>query len=162
MKNNLPKRSKRFGVGKEIGGAVYIHRSYANVLPQGIYQKALALIPKNFDFVVIKYTIKTNAFTFIQSPNFDTEDEPTIGDMILCIPDKKSIVGFKTRVIWQNKYNPLIYHHKWLFVRDDYKGFDVKQSKNRSLSWISLQDVNRSLIGRKLYWETYVIPQIND
>ena len=28
----LPKRSKRYGVGKEIGGAVYVHRRYEHVL----------------------------------------------------------------------------------------------------------------------------------
>lgn len=162
MKINLPKRSKRFGVGKEIGGAVYVHRDYVHVLPQEAYQKARALIPGGLDFVVVKHTIKTGAFTFIRSPDFDTAHEPTVGDMIICIPDEKSPMGFKTKVLWHSEYDPLIYHHKWLFVADDYQGFNVEESKNRSRAWLALTDVDKSRIGRSSYWETYVVPKITD
>lgn len=57
--------------------------------------------------------------------------------------------------------DPYIYHHKWLFVADDYRGFDVAESKARSEQWIALGDVDRSRIGRKSYWEASVVPRIS-
>jgi len=33
--------------------------------------------------------------------------------------------------------DPLIYHDKWLFVADDYAGFDVAASKRRSAAWLA-------------------------
>ncbi len=58
--------------------------------------------------------------------------------------------------------DPYIYHHKWLFVDDDYRGFDVAESKARSVQWIGLGDVDRSRIGRKSYWENYVVPRLKE
>ena len=49
----LPKRSKRFGVGKEIGGAVYVHRDYIATLPS-VAGAALKHLPNDFDFVVVE------------------------------------------------------------------------------------------------------------
>ena len=58
--------------------------------------------------------------------------------------------------------DPYIYHHKWLFVAEDYAGFDVEESKRRSQQWIALEGVDRSRIGRKRYWEQHVVPRLND
>ena len=55
-----------------------------------------------------------------------------------------------------------IYHHNWLFVADDYQGFDVELSKARSQQWIALGNVDRSRIGRKSYWEEHIVPRLND
>jgi hypothetical protein len=51
--------------------------------------------------------------------------------------------------------DPLIWHHKWEFVSDDYTGFDVEQSKERSLQWKSKIGTNKDIsnrIGRLSYW----------
>jgi hypothetical protein len=56
--------------------------------------------------------------------------------------------------------DPYIYHHKWLFVSDDYEEFDVEASKSRSERWMALTDVDRSRIGRKSYWDEQVVPRI--
>jgi len=140
----LPKRSKRFGVGKEIGGAVYVHRDYIARLPSEV-EVALKHIPDDFDFVVVKLTSKTNSVSFIASPDFDTSDEPIVGDSISVSPD-----GTPTRR--RQLKDPWIYHHKWLFVTDDYTGFNIEQSKARSLHWMSLPDIDFRRIGRKSYW----------
>ena len=59
----------------------------------------------------------------------------------------------------RQKTIPQIYHHKWLFVKDDYKGFDVEESKKRSIKWLSVSDkINMSKIGYKNYWENEVLP----
>ena len=56
--------------------------------------------------------------------------------------------------------DPYIYHHKWLFVADDYEGFEIMESKARSERWISLSDVDRSRIGRRSFWEQNVLPRL--
>ena len=58
--------------------------------------------------------------------------------------------------------DPPIYHHKWLFVDDDYPGFDVAQGKLRSAAWLALPDVDKSRIGRRSYWQTHVVPRLDD
>ena len=52
---------------------------------------------------------------FIRSPDFDKNDEPIAGDSILVSRDG----SFK---FTKQKKDPQIYHHKWLFVKDDYTG----------------------------------------
>ncbi|MCU0720689.1 MAG: hypothetical protein MUC83_13355 [Pirellula sp.] len=47
-------------------------------------------------------------------------------------------------------------------MADDYPGFDVAESKARSIRWIDLGDVDRSRIGRKSYWELFVVPRLLD
>lgn len=58
--------------------------------------------------------------------------------------------------------DPFIYHHKWLFVDDNYPGFDVEESKERSAAWMALPDVDKSLIGRASYWNAEVVPRLMD
>ena len=49
----LPTRSRRYGVGKEIGGAVYVHRQYEDRLgPTVIWAKRL--IPADYAYDVVK------------------------------------------------------------------------------------------------------------
>lgn len=149
----LPKRSTRFGVGKEIGGAVYVHRDYRSRLPEVVSQ-AIKQLPVDFDFCVIKLTLKTNAVSFIQSPDFDSADEPTVGDSVSVAAD-----GSVSRR--RGLSDPWIYHHKWLFVEDDYAGFDVEESKTRSRHWLALPDIDFRRIGRRSFWESSVVARLD-
>jgi hypothetical protein len=125
----LPRRYKN-NVGKAINGDVYVHRQYANiVVPGKEYRKAISLVPKSLRFNIVKYNIKSGVISFIHSPDFDTASEPLVKASFVVKPDGS------TRMIKSGQNEP-IYHHKWLFVKDDYKGFDVQQSKDRSKSWL--------------------------
>ena len=149
----LPKRSKQFGVGKEIGGNVYAHRQYETVLGERV-QTAAGLIPIDFNYTIIKLNLATQGVTFVVSPDFDEADEPIVGRYILVREDGTTLE--------RNQLNdPYIYHHKWLMVKDDYSGFDVAESKRRSALWLSLKNVDKSRIGRKGYWDNEVIPRID-
>jgi hypothetical protein len=55
-----------------------------------------------------------------------------------------------------------IYHHKWQWVSDDYKGFDVEKNKQRSLQWSSLDGVDKSRIGQRKHWDDNVMPRITE
>jgi hypothetical protein len=56
----LPKRSARFGVGKDIGGAVYLHFSYEQRLG-AVFAAAKIRLPDGFGYQVVKYNYRTNA-----------------------------------------------------------------------------------------------------
>lgn len=148
----LPKRSKTFGVGKDIGGAVYIHRSYIELLPEMVLRCARLLAPKT-EFSVVKYSEKAETASFIDSPDFDDASEPLVGDV--------ATVSFGGQVTKRKRLSdPYIYHHKWRFVKDDYAGFDVEESKRRSLAWLVLDGIDKQRIGRRSYWEKHVVPRI--
>ena len=149
----LPKRSRAFGVGKQMGNQVYVHRMYQDVLPQDILSNALEAAG-DFPYNIVKYDTKTQNVTFVQSPDWDTNPEPTVGKQLLVKADG-SVREMRP------SSDPWIYHHKWLFVKDDYPGFDVKASKRRSIDWMSLYDIDYSRIGKKSFWETNVLPRLN-
>lgn len=148
----LMARSKKYGVGKEIGGAVYLHRQYESLLGEAV-ANAKTHLPDDFDYTVVKYSEKTGLVSFIASPNFDTAPEPTVGDSIAVTPDGR--VSRRKQLA-----DPYIYHHKWLFVADDYEGFGVSESKRRSLAWMALPDIDRRRIGRQRYWSDHVLNRL--
>jgi hypothetical protein len=148
----LPKRSKSYGVGKEIGGAVYVHRRYEHVFGTAV-EVARRHLPPDFSYTVVKLNLATESFSFVAVADFDTAPEPTIGTVIAVSTD-----GYCRRI--QPPKDPFIYHHKWLFVADDYDGFDVEESKARSRAWMALVDVDRTRIGRRSYWQSRVLPRL--
>ena len=151
---SLPTRSKKYGVGKEIGGAVYVHRRYEHLLGEPVLA-AKKHLPEEFDYTVVKYTERKGTVSFIGSPDFDTAPEPTVGESILVRPD-----GRTTRRAALS--DPYIYHHKWLFVADDYPGFDVEAARRRSFAWLRLPNIDSRRIGRRSYWQQHVLPRLED
>lgn len=147
---------KRFGnVGKKMGDDLYFHKDYVlEYIGDYFYNKVKSILPKGFNFNIIKYNEKYGSISFIDSPDFDIADEPIVGDSYKITTDGK--ITFTRR-----KSVPQIYHHKWLFVKDDYKGFDVEQSKERSKKWLEYSDIiNMSKIGYQNYWNDEVLPLI--
>ncbi len=106
------------------------------------------------NYTVVKLNLRTGAVSFIQCVDFDAALEPTVGDIVTIDAEGHSRHRPQPR-------DPEIYHHKWLFVADDYAGFDVQESKQRSLAWSALKDVDRKRIGRKSYWAEHVLPRLS-
>jgi hypothetical protein len=148
----FPKRSARFKVGKEIGGAVYIHKEYSHVLSD-VFKKAQDAVSQDFEYTVVKYDLSTDVVSFIQSHDFDSAAEPTVGDLYTIRPE--GTCTFRRKLA-----DPWIYHHKWLFVHDDYSGFDVEESKARSVAWLQLPGIDFTRIGKKSFWEQNVLPRL--
>jgi hypothetical protein len=151
-RRSLPARSKKFGVGKQIGGAVYVHRSAEAALPQDDLARAKAAAP-GFAYAVVKYVLSDRTVSLIESADWDEADEPTAGRSVVVKADGRVAVV-------RPPSDPWIYHHKWLFVRDDYGGFDVAAAKARSAAWGALGGVDRSRIGKRSYWEAEVVPRL--
>lgn len=134
-------------VGKFIGGQRYIHKSYEHVLPQDELNKAKSHLPKDHEYHVVKHDPKEGSFSFIKSHDFDTAHEPTVGDSIKVHADCRTKLTKQTNP-------PKVYHHKWQWVDDKYKGFDREESKARSKEWQEKLHgkVELSKIGSKKYW----------
>lgn len=149
----MPARSRRYGVGKTIGGAVYLHRQYEHLLGSPV-QEAKEHLPPDFDYTIVKYHEARGSVSFLHSPDFDTAPEPTVGDSWIIYAD-----GRKQQR--RQAADAFIYHHKWLFVADDYIGFDVNASRGRSREWMSLTPpVDYARIGRQSYWEEVELPRL--
>lgn len=158
--NNSPIKTKKGStikrykdVGKKMGDDLYFHKKYVDeYINKDFYNKLKSNLPKDFDFNIVKYNSKQNYITFINSPDFDTADEPIVSDAYKVTEDGKV-------KLTKEKNPPQIYHHKWLFVKDDYKGFDTEKSKERSRRWLEVSDrINMSKIGSSEYWEKEVLP----
>lgn len=125
------KRSTKYGVGKEIGGDIYLHKDYANmVVPIDILvsaEQALHDNYPNFEYNCIRYSPKTEAVSFQEAPDFDTAREPKVGDYITVFPDGAIKTG----------HSEYIFHHKWLWVQNDYTGFDVAEAWDWSREWLN-------------------------
>lgn len=122
-------RSTKYGVGKTMGGDTWVHKNYMDkVIPSVILKNALRLLPKDFKYNTVKYTPSTGMIRFEVGENFDTAREPFAGACIKVasngdvIPDKSNS----------------IYHHKWMWVLDDYTGFDVQASYDWSKYYLEV------------------------
>ncbi len=151
---HLPRRSSRYGVGKEIGGAVYVHRKYECVFG-AVVEEARKYLPPDFSYTVVRLTLANSSVSFVEVPDFDTAPEPALGTIIVVKTD-----GWCRRM--EAPRDPLIYHHKWLFVKDHYDGFDVEESKRRSAAWLALPEIDKLRIGRRSYWRQYVEPRLSE
>ena len=148
----LPSRCRKYSVGKEIGGALYVHRSYEGLLPEPV-KIAAKNLPTDFDYDVVKFVEKESCVSFVVCPDFDSADEPIVGDIV-----RLALNG--SQQFFRQQADPFIYHHKWLFVMDDYAGFDVRKSKSRSITWLGLHDVDVKRIGRRSFWNDHVVPRL--
>ena len=149
------KKSPKYGVGKQVGNTIYLHNSVEDRLPTEVLNNAKDKISSDFNYTIVKYDESNGNITFIQSPDWDISDEPIVGDAILIRGDGSE------RFIKQKK-SPQIYHHKWLSVDDNYSGFNTEESKNRSRSWLKVPNIEFNKIGYKNYWDTNVVPYINE
>ena len=154
-KGSVIKKSPKYGVGKQVGNTIYLHKSVEDRLPHNILNNVKDTLPSDFTYDIVKYDEKNGNITFISSPDWDTSEEPLVGDAIL-------IRGDGSKRYMKQKSSPQIYHHKWLFVNDDYSGFNVKDSIERSEKWLKIPNIEFNRIGYKNYWESNVVPQINE
>ena len=65
--------------------------------------------------------------SFQEAPDFDTAREPIVGDYVTVTLDGDVSAG----------HSNYIWHHKWLWVKNDYSGFDVSDSWNWSRTWLN-------------------------
>ena len=151
---------------KKIGGCVYMHISMRTKVDEKIknmiadaervFRKVIGM--KDFmEVEIVKVDVKNNKVSFIKSPDWDTAREPLVGDAYMI--DLNENAPLRKRTVKITKSKGQIYHHKWMFVADDYQGFDIEESKKWSEKWQSVIPAERGIksrIGYKKYWDEYL------
>lgn len=122
---------------KKIGGAIYVHKSNMESLSleemnlvSTRLEQILATEHRLVNFEIIK--IAGDSVSFIECEGWNTLREPIVGDAYNVKADGS------IKVTKKRENNPQIYHHKWMFVADDYDGFDVEKEKEWSKKWQSV------------------------
>ena len=151
---------------KKIGGCVYMHISMRTKVDEKIknmiadaervFRKVIGM--KDFmEVEIVKVDVKNNKVSFIKSPDWDTAREPLVGDAYMI--DLNENAPLRKRTVKITKSKGQIYHHKWMFVADDYQGFNIEESKKWSEKWQSVIPAERGIksrIGYKKYWDEYL------
>lgn len=137
---------------KKVGTAMYVHKTNISELLNKLEdseKKRVQTIINNFnkDYDVVKYD--KGKLSLIESPNWDTCNEPDVGNSYCFQKEAQDSLSFK--II---KSSGKIYHSKWVFVDKDYKGFDIEEAKTRTETWNAIPDIksHKSRIGNKTYW----------
>ena len=148
---------------KKVGFSLYVHISALDELMKEMKNEDIVRLDncikelnnEHFSFVIIKYDKKTQNISFIESNDWDIKHEPSVGNAWCYKKD-----GSRKFIKSSNK----IYHCKYMFVKEDYCGFDMEVSKERVKLWSSIPNIkeHKSKIGNKDYWENlldkYKIP----
>jgi hypothetical protein len=110
------------------------------------------MIGKNMPGVdILKHDRTHGTVSLIKCFDFDGEDEPII-----------QMVSTRLKEINYTRPTGPIYHHKWMMVGDDYMGFNIDASKQRSERIKQIMRENPGiapyLIGNQVYWKARVLP----
>lgn len=151
------KVSRGTTAGQLIGGSRYIHRDYVHKLgaQKKMVQEAIKTAQEKYpDFEWTVAKIENDSVIFMHSPDFNESHDPIVGQSY-------KVRGAFARAIPQMDDEQKVLHHKWMFVEDDYPGFDVGEEKERSQTWMSMPDLDYSRIGDAVYWKSHVEPRID-
>lgn len=127
-----------FGVGKKVGSKIYVHKDYVlDIISIELLQNAQDILYKyepDASFNCICYDLKNpNVIRFDEAPRFDADREPYPG--IMWTVDVSRIdEGEKC---YRVGYSDALWHHKWMWVKSDYDGFDIQSSYEWSKRWLS-------------------------
>jgi hypothetical protein len=144
---------------KKIGGRIYAHKDYIKSLsysyiPEIIDAEQVARETLgNFEWNTVRVKPDDvgglSEIAFQYSPDFDTSDEPEVVQTVVCVPSNG---GWKVARV--QKHTDIIWHHKWMWVDKDYKGFDYEASKARSDLWKKFVGKDElPKIGNKKFWD---------
>ena len=126
------------GVGKRVGSKIYMHKNYAlDIVPTDVMcaaQNILSLYEPGATYNCICYDLKNpNIVRFDEAPKFNTDREPYPG--IMWTVDVSRIDEGER--CYRVGYSDAIWHHKWLWVKEEYEGFDVNTSYEWSKRWLN-------------------------
>ena len=144
---------------KKVSKNYYVHRSdFTSLLPLMDSYEKMSLLSWGISYLytygfawdVCKYNFHSETFTFIHCPTWDTLYEPIVGEQYLFKEYGESPI--------LKEGGKQVYHQKHLFVADDYEGFDIQISEERTalLEIIPWYRENKSKIGNRIVWEDFL------
>lgn len=142
---------------KRVGYAIYAHKSNIFELLQEIensedvYRVVRICADFKLNYDIIKYDKSTHNVSLIECPTWDILNEPIVGDSY-CFSNNYCFVN--TTQYKKIKGGTKVYHNKWQFVSEDYKGFDIEEAKERTKLWNSIPNIKsmKSKIGNVDFW----------
>ena len=144
--------NKTYPVGKVMGNQVYFHKDYIGDMPkrvQDLYKKALDDLPEGFEFNTLMYESakkgKPARIRLDEAADFDLAREPTPGKLWSYWSDGNTRTS-ESKNVW---------HHKWQWVGEDYKGFNIDTSYDWSKQWT--QALNKSPQSSPEKWRLQLI-----
>jgi len=117
-------------VGKKMASRIYVHRDYATlVLSAGILGPLQKIVrDEGFTYNCIAFDTKDlSCVRFDSAPGFKTDREPIVGGYI----------WVNNQGVFRRDFSNAIWHHKWQWVLDDYRGFDVTEAYEWSRTWLA-------------------------
>lgn len=143
--------------GRLLGARWQAHRDYADqIVPRDVLRDAVIAAKKNCPAILrlanaFQYHSSDMSFSFDYSPDLDFADEPMLAASFNVHRD-----GFHQFVPVSE--DPIIWMHKWLWVADDYKGFDVAASMRRSVALCQVMPIEEQ---RRFQRRTAWLERIN-
>lgn len=144
---------KQLKEGKRVYGSLYFHVS---LIPSVLcllspksrkqFSSLLKKAEKKINFSIV--VIKKSEVQFVESNDWDSNFEPTVGDRLNYSDDSFN----KTK---GSLGNPLIFHRRHLFVDPDYKGFNIDDDKKRVEKWLKFSP-DKSRMGRRVWWNEFL------
>jgi hypothetical protein len=138
------RRFNPFGVGKRIGYYLYIHKDFIHcvnlVFPLAHFQYYFTILKRHYpsfasQFNCVRLDMRYQNIRFDEAPDFDHAREPHIGATIEVVDGKCS----------EMKHYKSIWHHRWLWIKDGYPGFDVGKAVKWSQKYCAvLNEVPKS------------------
>ena len=145
--------------GKYFDRSIYIHKDYATEIPHkidmDIVNEYVKEIPSDFKFDIIRYDRSEKkgmvCISFMEIVNFDGADMPVVGETYRV--NGWGLSHFRKRFQRvrhiKAKDDPQIKIHKWLYVPQDYQGFDWDAAVAFSTMWTKITGYN-GFRGQKL------------
>lgn len=120
----------KYPIGKVIGGKVYMHIDYIDTLPSPEQAKIALTASGLLKARTLSYDPKKVIYMFSEAPNFNKHSEPAPGKSV-----KVEMDGDDVDKVYPPKDIKQIWHHVWMWVDDNYKGFNVSNSYQWSKKW---------------------------
>ena len=130
--------------------SLYVHKSNLSELGEDIVKivEERKKLIGDFAYDVIKFDTDTENVTFIECEEFEKIHEPLVGRQYLTKKNgEKKIMPSKGQ----------IYHKKYMFVAENYTGFDIESEKKRAEKYDELLKKNedkkiKNKIGYRKKW----------
>ncbi len=139
-------------VGRLLGSRLQAHRLHESaIVPEAILTRAKQAAEEYSPVILrlynaVQYNVADFSLSFDYSPDFDVAHEPMLAASFTVHADG-------TSQFIPIDLDPIIWQHKWMWVKDDYEGFSVSGSMQRSLHLCGLGDPAVSKrIHRKAAW----------
>jgi hypothetical protein len=142
-------RCRSTGVGKKVGKFLYFHTLHLDDVRKALSPAAWSdlmaarvfSLTHTTQYRCMRIALDGTEFRFDEAPDFDTAREPHVGRWFRVMRGGK----------WEIGYSDSIWHHKFLWTKNDYDGFSVAESRAWSAKYAPL--LKEPPKGTQMAWQ---------